>query len=141
MPGWRVIKQGDRDSEESTAVYKVQALLRHRGFNLAADQIFGPVTAQKVREFQASKRLTVDGVVGEQTWPALIVTVALPDTGEAVKAVQSQFLELVRDGIFGPKTDNAVRTFQDWVHIAVDGIVGPVTWKAMVGSRVVDTPV
>ena len=36
------------------------------------------------------------------------------------------------DGIFGARTDAAVRKFQDVFDLAVDGIVGKATWYAMV---------
>lgn len=35
------------------------------------------------------------------------------------------------NGNFGPVTDHAVRSFQSAQHIAVDGIVGPITWSRL----------
>jgi peptidoglycan hydrolase-like protein with peptidoglycan-binding domain len=35
------------------------------------------------------------------------------------------------DGIFGPKTEAAVRDFQQNENLAVDGIVGRQTWTAL----------
>ncbi|MFZ1325612.1 MAG: peptidoglycan-binding protein [Candidatus Contendobacter sp.] len=39
--------------------------------------------------------------------------------------------KLKEDGIFGPKTDAAVRAFQLMKGLKVDGIVGPKTWPAL----------
>ena len=38
------------------------------------------------------------------------------------------------DGIFGPLTDRFVRGFQTAVGTTSDGIVGPITWRAMVSG-------
>jgi peptidoglycan hydrolase-like protein with peptidoglycan-binding domain len=35
------------------------------------------------------------------------------------------------DGIFGPKTKGAVKSFQESKNLVEDGIVGPATWGAM----------
>jgi peptidoglycan hydrolase-like protein with peptidoglycan-binding domain len=124
-------------------------LLRARGHDVAADGIFGPGTEAAVRAFQSSKNLSVDGVVGPQTWTALVVTVRQGSTGDAVRGVQEEFQfrnlsgdpskGLQIDGVFGPQTDAAVRGFQqalslDIPSVAVDGIVGPVTWRALVSG-------
>lgn len=51
------------------AVKKLQQLL-----NITVDGNFGPKTDKAVRDFQAENKLTVDGIVGNNTWSALGVT-------------------------------------------------------------------
>ena len=102
------VKKGDRD-QEGTNVRKIQLLLRQRGLTLGVDGIFGPETDDRVRQFQTTSQLAVDGIVGTRTWSKLIVQVQRGSTGDAVRAVQSQFTFLVVDGDFGDRTDAAVR--------------------------------
>jgi len=142
---WPLVRKGDREHPVRT----LQHLLRARRRMVAVDGIFGPKTDAAVRAFQAQKSLAVDGIVGPLTWRALIVTVKKGSQGEAVRAVQTEFqfrnlsgnpgLGLQVDGAFGPKTDAAVRGFQqalaaDLPSVAVDGIVGPITWQALVSG-------
>jgi peptidoglycan hydrolase-like protein with peptidoglycan-binding domain len=138
-----------RKGDQQHPVQTLQHLLRARGQNLTVDGIFGAKTDAAVRAFQQQKALAVDGIVGPNTWSALILTVKQGSQGDAVRGVQEefQFRNLSGDpskgpqidGIFGPKTDAAVRGFQDALHqdipsVTVDGIVGPVTWRALVSG-------
>jgi peptidoglycan hydrolase-like protein with peptidoglycan-binding domain len=67
-----------------------------------------------------------------QPWPL----VRQGDRDHPVRTLQYLLRErghsVAVDGIFGPKTDAAVRAFQRSAHLAVDGIVGPHTWSALI---------
>jgi peptidoglycan hydrolase-like protein with peptidoglycan-binding domain len=123
-------------------VQTLQYLLRHHGHPLVVDGIFGPKTDAAVRAFQSSRGLVVDGIVGPKTWAAVIVQVRRGSRGEPVRGVQYEFWYREGtegpptgiDGIFGPHTDTEVRGFQSALEIAVDGIVGPITWRALVSG-------
>jgi peptidoglycan hydrolase-like protein with peptidoglycan-binding domain len=56
-------------------------------------------------------------------------------TGVNVRTVQyllnARGAGLVVDGVFGPKTNAAVRSFQYSLGLSVDGIVGKYTWTAL----------
>jgi peptidoglycan hydrolase-like protein with peptidoglycan-binding domain len=135
---WPLTRQGDREHPVRTLQY----LLRARGHTVTVDGIFGPLTDAAVRAFQASRGLAVDGIVGPNTWTALIVQVQRGSRGDAVRGVQEEFRfragepsqALQVDGIFGPLTEAAVRGFQQALQLTVDGIVGPVTWRALVSG-------
>jgi len=118
-------------------VQAVQYLLQAHGISVAADGVFGSGTAGAVRTFQSRRGLAADGVVGSQTWSALVVTVRSGSSGPAVRALQTQLnkkrrLALAVDGVFGPGTLAAVRSFQDHAGIGTDGVVGPTTWRNLI---------
>lgn len=64
------VKQGDT----GPAVRALQQLLKGKfGFNaVTVDGIFGPITAQAVKDFQTSKGIASDGIAGPITWQKLI---------------------------------------------------------------------
>lgn len=61
--------------------------------------------------------------------------------GEEVRQIQSALgvLGLYRgplDGVFGGATEAAVKTFQKGRNLAVDGVVGPITWNALFSRKI-----
>lgn len=63
-------------------------------------------------------------------------TVGRGDSGWRVKSVQRRlayhgFDPGTTDGDFGPRTEEAVKSFQKSRDLDVDGVVGPMTWKAL----------
>nr|NLI48890.1 polysaccharide deacetylase family protein [Propionibacterium sp.] len=66
-------------------------------------------------------------------------TLRLGDTGSCVtvlqRALDAQGWIVNVDGVFNDTTDKAVRRFQaSWQYVAIDGIVGPVTWDKLVNG-------
>ena len=62
-----------RNGSGGIAVEELQTLLNQAlNANLTVDGKFGPGTQAAVQQFQSSNGLTVDGVVGAQTWTALL---------------------------------------------------------------------
>ena len=137
---WPLVKKGDSEHPVRT----LQHLLRAQKQTVTVDGQFGTKTETAVKAFQKAKKLTVDGIVGPKTWAAIVITVKQGSKGDAVRGVQEefQFRNLSGDptegpqidGIFGPVTDQAVRAFQEALEITMDGIVGPITWRALVSG-------
>jgi peptidoglycan hydrolase-like protein with peptidoglycan-binding domain len=125
---FHTVSQGNR----GTDVQALQYLL-----NIGADGVFGSGTATAVKNFQASKGLTADGVAGPATWAAAVTTVRLGSSGNAVKALQVELnakrnAGLTVDGAFGAGTEAAVKSFQSHAGLTADGVVGPTTWKNLI---------
>lgn len=138
---WPIYSRGDVDPD----IFTIQILLwEHNYFLEYYDGIYGPETEATVSDFQAANGLLVDGIVGPNTWSALIITVSRGDgmSGDrngAVGGAQQQLIsehgyDIAFDGRFGPETENAVRDFQASRNLLVDGIVGPNTWMALIAT-------
>lgn len=109
---------------------------------------FDSATDRAVRTFQQQRGITVDGIVGPQTYAALdearwrlgdrilSYTPSRLLAGDDVAALQQRLLDLGFDcgrvdGLFGAETGHALREFQRNVGIRADGTCGPATFKAL----------
>lgn len=154
---WPTLRKGDK----GPSVEKLHELLTDAGFpEVNEGRTLGAKTDQAVRDYQMSRKLDVDGIVGPQTWTALLKdlpAVSKDEPGpfkvEARESLERPLLksrsegavveEMQRrltdlgfepgpiDGIFGPKTTAAVKAFQKAHDLKVDGICGPKTWRAL----------
>ena len=123
-----------------------QVALRARGLYTATiDGEPTPATRQAVMVFQRRKHLAVDGIVGPQTRRALGPygrhllgqrVLGRGQTGWDVAALQFAlathgFPSASIDGIFGEHLDAALRRFQHFAGLRVDGRAGPATVAAL----------
>ena len=69
-----VLRQGSNPESGPTAIEHLQLMLNERGgFPIVnVDGDFGPSTGQSVKHYQQNENLTVDGIVGKQTWTSLL---------------------------------------------------------------------
>lgn len=65
-----LLRQGDRGSDVSVLQYMLALVAEFDPVLtvIQVDGVYGARTAQAVREYQRSRKLTADGVVGEETW-------------------------------------------------------------------------
>jgi len=120
-------------------------LLPEQGAHASA--VFDDEVLNAVRLFQQSRGMTIDGIVGPQTYRRLEeahwvlgdrILTYMPGKmihGEDVATLQHKLQELGfnvdrLDGVFGPITDKAVREFQRSVGLADDGTCGPAVFAA-----------
>jgi peptidoglycan hydrolase-like protein with peptidoglycan-binding domain len=60
-----------------------------------------------------------------------------PDVYAIQYLLRAEGYSLTADGIFGPQTQSAVKSFQGAKGLVVDGIVGPNTWQALIQGHTV----
>lgn len=142
----RTLRKGDTGLDVK---YVMQRLYDLKYYNKKADEKFGAGMLTAVKAFQKKNGLTVDGVVGPTTIKVLFSADALDaddlvpppdpeplklplkkgDKGTEVKEVQNALKNLgyavgKADGVFGQKTQDAVKLFQARNGMTVDGKVG-----------------
>jgi murein DD-endopeptidase MepM/ murein hydrolase activator NlpD len=130
----------------SAKIAALQVALHARGlYRGAIDGIAGPLTTKAVRALQRRARIPVDGVPGPQTRRvigrfarhrfgsrALRVGVAGWDVAELqFELAEHGFPSGTFDGIFGPEVDGALRRFQKFAGVRVDGVAGAATLAAL----------
>lgn len=135
-----------RPGASGAAVVEMQDKLRAHGFDPGvSDGVYGPNTGRALVGFQAARGVVADGVCGPITW-ALLDNAVQPtgstrllrqgDRGADVMEAQIALRNAGHDpgpidGIFGPRTREAVLAFQAERGLQVDGIVGPQTRAAL----------
>ena len=142
-----------REGDTSAQVADVQARLRALGYEIEEPTgSFGRRTKYAVRAFQQRRGLLADGIVGPDTWNALVEAgwrlgdrvlylKNPPMRGDDVMTLQARLNALGfdsgrEDGIFGRDTYNAVRAFQHEYAIPEDGIFGGRSRAALEGLRI-----
>jgi len=135
------ISLGDRGHE----VRRLQETLVLHGYEIEPDGDFGPITQGIVIDFQRSRELVPDGIVGSKTWIELGIfsnaqpdsnpTLSIGDKGAGVERLQEGLAKLgfdiAVDGDFGQKTRSIVMSFQASRNLVPDGIVGKLTWTEL----------
>jgi murein DD-endopeptidase MepM/ murein hydrolase activator NlpD len=113
------------------------------------DGVEGPLTDRAIRRFQRRRGLRVDGIAGQRTrtalgkqWRHRLGSRPLQEgnRGWDVAALQFRlswhgFPGGTFDGVFGPRTERAVRGFQQWAGLGVDGVVGNATLARLARPR------
>lgn len=78
MASYNTISYGSRGDE----VLDLQKKLNAAGYTVDEDGIFGNQTQTALEKYQTDKKLTVDGIAGQQTWDSFGSTEAAPEVPE-----------------------------------------------------------
>lgn len=125
---------------------------------LTVDGDYGPATARTVTQYQAIADLQMDGVIGRNTWDAIVgeynsliggsadtypgIALRSGSRGQDVRHMQEHLNEISRlytginaqavDSAYGNNMSSAVRRFQLQFGLASDGTLGSNTWAQIV---------
>ena len=123
-------------------VQVAQYLLNFRGYSLATDGVFGPLTVTAVQDFQARSGIPVDidATLTAATWEALVPELNKNATGVPVQALQFiltlKGYEVGATGAYDHATIKAVQSLQRLHGLSPNGKVNTSTWCAITGGVV-----
>jgi N-acetylmuramoyl-L-alanine amidase len=106
------------------------------GTSLTVDGITGQATKAAIMKFQSIMELTQDGIAGPMTISAITEILSKPTCSrDSTKQYAVRFIQwklgCTVDGQFGWNTTTAVQNFQVKNGLTPDGIVGPLTFTAL----------
>ena len=146
----QMFRRGDTGPavEEVRATLSALGLLEQPWLLSGEAEVFDDATDRAVRAFQQRRGVTVDGLVGPETYAALqAARLSLGDRillhvpgrllgGDDVAALQERLLELGFDAgrvdsLFGTRTEQALVRFQREYGLVSDGVCGPATLRAL----------
>ncbi|WP_078408524.1 C40 family peptidase [Priestia abyssalis] len=146
--GDQILKQGMKNND----VQELQNKLKQKGyFKQNSTGYFGSATKSSVLSFQRTHHLTADGIVGPKTVQALGQSAASTSSissailklgmkNNDVKEVQTLlkqkgYFKSTVTGYYGFITKDAVMAFQRAHNLKADGIVGPNTYRVLIGME------
>jgi peptidoglycan hydrolase-like protein with peptidoglycan-binding domain len=144
---------GSYNNDVNQVKYLQQQLNLFYHSSISVDGYFGDITEEYVKKFQTDCCLTVDGIVGSQTWRYLDTIVFYSNAQHStlsqgsnnshseVKYLQARLNQAKRmgksgttiavDGDFGAQTTTRVKQFQSDFHLSVNGLVEKNTWTVL----------
>ncbi|MBE9232821.1 N-acetylmuramoyl-L-alanine amidase [Cuspidothrix issatschenkoi LEGE 03284] len=105
---------------------------------LAEDNGMGPATSSATEKFQRVVGILPTGMASNTTWDAINQILAKRVVqGTHTSGVIIRYLQYrigsEPDGIYGPKTQAAIKKFQQQNGLTADGIVGAMSWQKLIG--------
>lgn len=136
----------------------IRTMKYHALSPLTVDGKFGSATKKTVEQYQAYAHLAIDGEIGQNTWNAIVTDyntlvggsadtypgIALRSGSHSSDVSHMQLLlnsitppytainRQTVDASYGNNMANAVRRFQRLFSLSTDGIIGQITWQAII---------
>ncbi|MBH8567009.1 N-acetylmuramoyl-L-alanine amidase [Nostoc sp. CENA67] len=144
LPSTPVSPVPDDEQNTDTTTLRLQKALNRlkitdkAGKPLVEDNIAGEITKSAIEKFQNIVGIQATGVAEETTWNAINLILAkriirLNHAGGTVVRYLQYRVGVELDGVYGPQTEAAIKTFQRQNGLLADGIVGGITWQKLIG--------